>query len=233
MKILDSVFDILFPPKCVFCGKLTDKETDNAPLLCADCEKSLPFTTHSGGITKGDFFSSCVSPLYYRNTVRASIHRFKFDRQESYARLYGKLIADCLAQHPEIKWDLITWVPISRKRFRKRGFNQAQTIAEYVAKNTGTTLWKTLRKIRHTPAQSTLSDKSQRRANIAGAYAMEKSVDVSGLSILLIDDVVTTGSTLSECSKVLLLAGAERVYCATLAKAGSSKVKPKTGKSAK
>ena len=87
-----------------------------------------------------------------------------------------------------------------------------------------------LKKIRDTKAQSTLKDKSQRRANIAGAYALTSGMDIKGLSILLIDDVVTTGSTLSECAKMLLLGGAERIYCATVAKAGTSKVKAKSKK---
>lgn len=84
-----------------------------------------------------------------------------------------------------------------------------------------------LKKTRDTKAQSTLKDKSQRRANITGAYKLMSGIDIKGLNILLVDDVVTTGSTLSECAKILLLGGAERVYCATLAKAGTTSVKAK------
>ena len=91
-------------------------------------------------------------------------------------------------------------------------------------------MWGMLKKIRDTKAQSTLKDKSQRRANIAGAYTLARGIDVSGLNILLIDDVVTTGSTISECAKMLLMGGAERIYCATVAKAGTSKVKAKSKK---
>lgn len=223
MGILSTLADVLFPPKCVFCGKLTSADSEER-YICPECEKALPWTSPSSGVTHGDYFIKCVSPLFYRGAVRDSILKFKFGGKEANARLYGRLIAECLSCHPDIKLDLITWVPLSRRRMRKRGYNQAQSIAESVAASTGIHLWKTVKKIRHTPAQSSLADKSQRRANISGAYMMEKSVDVTGLSILIIDDVITTGSTLSECSRVLLMAGAERIYCATLAKAGNSKV---------
>ena len=225
MGIRDTFLDILFPPKCVFCGKLTDPLTDENKFLCSGCASVLPWTTKASGVTNGSFFVKCVSPLFYRGVVRDSIHRFKFGKQESNAGLYGMMIAACLVQHPDIKFDLITWVPLSRRRFWQRGFNQAQSIAESVALCTGTPLWKTLKKTRHTAAQSSLKDSARRRANIAGAYAVIDSVNVSGLSLLLIDDVVTTSSTLSECSRMLLMAGAEKVYCATLAKAGTAKVR--------
>ena len=223
MGILSKLADVLFPPKCVFCGKLTSSDLEER-FICPECEKSLPWTSPSGGVTRGDFFVKCVSPLFYRGAVRDSVLKFKFGGRESNAGLYGRLIADCLSSHPDIKFDLITWVPLSRRRMRSRGYNQAQAIAESVAVSTNVPLWKTVKKVRHTPAQSSLADKSQRRANISGAFVMEKSVDVTDLSILIIDDVVTTGSTLSECARVLLMSGAERVYCATLAKAGNSKV---------
>ena len=223
MGILSKLADVLFPPKCVFCGKLTSSDLEER-FICPECEKSLPWTSPSGGVTHGDFFVKCVSPLFYRGAVRDSVLKFKFGGRESNAGLYGRLIAACLSSHPDIKFDLITWVPLSRRRMRSRGYNQAQAIAESVAVSTNVPLWKTVKKSRHTPAQSSLADKSQRRANISGAFVMEKSVDVTDLSILIIDDVVTTGSTLSECARVLLMAGAERVYCATLAKAGNSKV---------
>jgi competence protein ComFC len=223
MSIFTMLADIIFPPKCVFCGKLTADDSGDR-FLCRECISSLPWTSPSSGVTNGDFFVKCVSPLFYRGAVRDSVLKFKFGGKESYADLYGRLIAECLAEHPEIRYDLITWVPLSRRRLRTRGYNQARSLAEAVAVNTGAYLWKTVKKVRHTPAQSSLADKSQRRANISGAFVMDKSVDVTGLSVLIIDDVVTTASTLSECSRVLLTAGAERVYCATLAKAGNTKV---------
>jgi len=164
---------------------------------------------------------------------RDSIHRFKFYRCDFYAEIYSKLIEECLGKHPDIVFDYITWVPLSRKRLRKRGYDQVKLIADKLARTIDKPIWCMLKKARDTKAQSTLQDKSKRRANIAGAYTIAHNTDVHGLSILLIDDVVTTGSTLSECAKVLLLGGAERVYCATVAKAGTSSVKIRKNKSSK
>ena len=231
MKLKDAVLDILFPPKCTFCHNLMWREENRH--ICASCLTSLPWTTETNGVTKCDYISKCVSPLFYRGYVRDSIHRFKFYRRDFYASVYATLIENCLAQHPDITFDYITWVPLSRKRLRKRGYDQARLIADKLARDTGTPIWKMLSKIRDTKAQSTLQDKSKRRANIAGAYTLSRGTDVTGLNILLIDDVVTTGSTLSECAKVLLLAGAERIYCATAAKAGTSAVKAKKSSSGK
>lgn len=223
MKLLDKLFDILFPAKCTFCHNLMWHEENSK--ICNSCMHDLPRTTESNGVTKCDYITKCISPLFYRDFVRDSIHRFKFYRCDFYAGVYSELIRDCLNKHPDIVFDYITWVPLSRKRLRKRGYDQAKLIADNLARAMGKPIWCMLKKTRDTKAQSTLQDKSKRRANIAGAYMISHGTNVCGLNILLIDDVVTTGATLSECAKVLLLNGADRVYCATVAKAGTSSVK--------
>lgn len=227
MKFLHKLFDLLFPPKCIFCHKLLWDGDGDGDSICNKCETSLPYTTEANGVTTADFITKCVSPLFYRDNVRSSIHRYKFHRCDFYCKPYAKLIEECLEKHPDITFDYITWVPLSRKRLRKRGYDQAKLLADCLARDLNKPIWGMLRKIRNTKTQSTLKDKSQRRANIAGAYTLSHGTDVQGLTILLVDDVVTTGSTLSECAKVLLLGGAERVYCATVAKAGISAVKAK------
>ncbi|MBQ8831552.1 MAG: ComF family protein [Oscillospiraceae bacterium] len=230
MKFLDKLIELAFPPKCIFCHKLLWRGDDDGDFICNSCENNLPRTTTANGVTTADFIAKCVSPLFYRDNVRESIHRFKFYRCQFYSTPYAHLIRECLDNHPDIKFDYITWVPLSKKRYRNRGYDQAQCLAEALARLFDIPLWGMLKKTRHTKAQSTLKDKSQRRANIAGAYALSHGIDIKGMSILLVDDVVTTGSTLSECAKVLLLGGAERIYCVTLAKAGTSKVKAKPKK---
>ena len=230
MKFLDKLIELAFPPKCLFCHKLLWSDDGDGDFICSSCRNDLPRTTVANSVTVTDFATKCVSPLFYRNYVRDSVHRFKFYHCRFYSIPYAHLIKECLENHPDIKFDYITWVPLSRKRYRKRGYDQAQALAEALAHTLNTPLWGMLQKTRDTKAQSTLKDKSQRRANIAGAYKLSRGIDIKGMSILLVDDVVTTGSTLSECAKVLLLAGAERIYCATVAKAGTSKVKAKSKK---
>lgn len=221
MSIFDKLLDLVFPQKCIFCHELL-WQNDAKDNICGKCRTQLPWTTETSGITKADFVTKCVSPLFYRDFVRESVKRYKFHRCDFYCTTYASLIKECLLKHPDIKFDYITWVPLSRKRLRTRGYDQSRLIADVLARDLDKPIWCMLRKARHTTAQSTLKDKSERRANIDGAYTLAPHTDVTGLNILLIDDVVTTGSTISECAKVLLLGGAERIYCATIAKAGSS-----------
>ena len=116
------------------------------------------------------------------------------------------------------QFDTVTWVPVSKKREHERGYDQARLLAKATAKALGLPLTPTLHKQRNTQPQSGTGDAAKRRANIAGAYRMKTGADVTGKRILLMDDIVTTGATLSECARVLGKAGAEQVVCATVAR---------------
>ncbi len=215
MGILSHFLDLLFPPRCVFCHSfLRDGSSDP---VCAKCRQKLPRTS-GGGKQKGDFFEYCIAPLYYEDDVRQSIHRFKFGECTGYAGTYGKLIADCIRENLDDKYDLITWAPLSSKRLKSRGYDQSMLIAMAAALELDDVAVETLRK-KDVPAQSSLGGEAQRRANIAGAYTVIDPELIDGKTILLIDDVVTTGATLSECSRMLRMAGAERVICAAVARA--------------
>jgi len=184
---------------------------------CDKCTESLPFTDNRGE-QKGEFFDFCVSPLYYRGTVRKSLLRYKFGGATAYAATYGKLLADCIREHPGIDYDIISWVPLSSKRERSRGYDQAMLLALATALELGDVAAETLNKQIDARAQSELGDREERSANISGAYYVPDPDLVEGKRVLLIDDVVTTGSTLDECAKALLAAGAARVACASLAR---------------
>jgi len=184
---------------------------------CDRCTESLPFADNSGE-QKGEFFDFCVSPLYYRGTVRKSVLRYKFGGAAAYAATYGKLLAGCIREHPGIGYDIISWVPLSSKRERSRGYDQAMLLALATALELGDVAAETLNKQIDARAQSELGDREERSANISGAYYVPDPDLVEGKCVLLIDDVVTTGSTLDECAKALLAAGAARVVCASLAR---------------
>jgi ComF family protein len=216
MGILSTVLDLFFPPKCMFCGKFLQKGTD---CLCENCAGELPFTRGAQIRQKGDFYDECVSPLLYEGNVRKSILRFKFKGATAYADCYGKLMAECIREYLSGKYDLITWVPLSVKRAKDRGYDQAMLLALAVALALDDVAVETLAKTSHVQAQSTITDKEMRRANVSGVYELKDQELIDGKRILLIDDIITTGSTLSECARVLLLSGAEAVVCATLARA--------------
>jgi len=219
MSFFSSILNLIFPPKCVFCSKILHKTDDG---WCDKCTESLPYADDHGK-QDGDVFDFCVSPLYYTGTVRRSILRYKFNNAYYYADTYGKVLAECIQECKDIKfhnmdYDIISWVPLSNKRERKRGYDQAMLLATATASQLGEVAVETLKKPHDVQAQSELGDKAERSANISGAYATADSDNIQGKRILLIDDVVTTGSTLEECSRVLLSAGACGVICATLAR---------------
>lgn len=215
-----ALLDLLFPPRCPFCQKLL---AEGEAGLCSACQKNLPWLTGAEAEQKGEFYRRCVSPLRYQGEVRASIHRYKFKGRRGYAGVYGALVAQCIADHLAGEYDLITWVPLSARRRRKRGYDQAALLAGAAGRMLNVEAVPTLGKKRDTPAQSGLKGEARRRANVLGAYDVLNSVQVSGRRVLLVDDVLTTGATLSECARVLRTAGATQVVCATLARTQTGK----------
>jgi len=213
-EILHKFLNLLFPPKCVFCGKILDDPDEK---WCDKCTESLPYIDNCG-IQNGEYFDFCVSPLYYTGVVRRSVLNYKFRDASQYAGVYGIFLADCIKRCPDIAYDIITWVPLSARRERKRGYDQARILAEATASELDNTIIETLKKQRDVQAQSELGDKAERSINIGGAYEAVDYEVFTGKRILLIDDVITTGSTLDECAKVLLAAGAAGIICATLAR---------------
>lgn len=217
MKGLVAAFlDLLFPPRCVFCRALLPSQGNG---VCGACQSELPWLVGSAAEQKGEFYHGCVSPLRYQGKVRASIQRYKFKGMRGYAGPYGKLLAQCIRDRLAGEFDQISWTPLSWKRKRERGYDQAYLLARVVAEELGCPIVATLRKQRHTHAQSGLQGAAERRANVLGAYVILKQAQIADQCILLIDDVITSGSTLSECARILRTAGAKRVVCATLARA--------------
>ena len=216
MSLGAAVLDLLFPPKCPFCRRLLE---DPRALLCPDCQRSLPWLTGKRGERRVEFADSCLSPLAYRDRVPDAVRRFKFSGARSYAGPFGALMAQCAQDGLEELPDLVAWAPLSRKRLRERGYDQAELLARRVGELLGLPVVPLLEKSRHTPPQSGLEEAGQRRANALGAYELLPGNREAGRRVLLVDDVVTSGATLSECARTLRQGGAERVDCLTLAQA--------------
>ena len=217
MKAIDALLDLLFPPKCPFCHRLLK---EGEPYFCADCQKNLPWSAGPQGQQDLEFLSGCISPLFYRENVPDGVHRFKFGNCPGYSKTFGLLMAQAARDAwPDVDFDAVVWVPLSKRRKRNRGYDQAELLAKEVGIRLSLTIQNILVKKRHTPAQSRQSENSARKANVLGAYDIAKKADVAGKVLLLCDDVVTTGSTLSECARILRTAGAAKVYAVTLARA--------------
>ena len=213
MSVFSGLLDLLFPPRCAFCNHILRGDERG---MCRKCRGSIS-RTQNGGMRTGEFFSVCVSPLVYERSVRDAILRFKFHDVTAYAEVFGELMADTIRETLAGRYDLITWVPLSEKRLRGRGYDQAMLLAMAAALRLDDAPVELLKKHTDVPAQSGAGSPEKRRANISGVYAAADEELVRGKRILLIDDIITTGATLSECARTLRAAGAEDVVCCTLA----------------
>ncbi|MCD7853201.1 MAG: double zinc ribbon domain-containing protein [Oscillospiraceae bacterium] len=215
MGVFSTMLDLLFPPRCVFCRSFVKS---HAAPFCEKCRSSLPYTS-GGGAQKGDFFSVCVSPLYYEGDVRESMLRYKFKGATGYAKVYGGLLADCIRENLAGRYDLISWVPLSRGRLKERGYDQSMLLAMAAALELEDVAVSALEKTVEATRQSMAGSAEKRRANISGAYHAVDTELIADKRILLIDDIVTTGATLSECARTLRAAGAREVVCAAVCRA--------------
>lgn len=214
MKLIQYLLDLIFPPKCPFCGRVLERYEQG---MCERCQPVLPWT--DGENDPVELCDVSLSPLLYRDGVREAMHRFKFLRGQEHANLFGTLMAQCLRDRLDETVDAVVWVPLSRKGLRRRGYDQSELLARHVAEEMGLPLVCTLEKIRETTTQSSVKGDSARRANVVGAYRVRAGVDLTGKRVVLVDDVVTSGATLSECALCLRLAGAADVYALTFARA--------------
>ena len=201
----------VYPPKCVLCATVLPKnETD----FCAFCRVTAPECEKYQ--FRFSFLAGWTAVWYYKDTVKGSLTRYKFRGRRQYASAYGRKLAMKL-QDRGVEFDTLTFVPISPLRKARRGYDQVALLSKAVGRELGIKSCRTLRKIRNTPPQSGITDPAQRRANVLGAYKAVNEEQIRGKRILLLDDIITTGATASECARVLLTAGAKEVHCAALA----------------
>lgn len=219
-ELLNLLMELLFPPKCMLCRRLLDS---GEAAVCPSCLVSeLPELEREA--PKVEYFEKSAATFRYEEPVIGAILRFKFQGMASYAQQFGSWMAGTIRDKLEGQFDLISWVPCSRRRIWSRGFDQAELLARAIGKELGMEPVRTLRKLRHNPKQSRTKGAARRKANVLGAYGAWKPEQFRGKRILLIDDVLTTGATLSECGKTLRLAGAGELVCAVLASAHTDKI---------
>jgi ComF family protein len=177
--------------------------------LCEDCLRKRPF------------YEAAWAPYRYEGAILKGIHRLKYGSKGFLADALGPLLSQFATERidgsPSV---LIMPVPLHPKRLRERGFNQSLLLARHVSGCLHIDLdFLSLRRVRYTPPQASLA-KKERLQNVQGAFELKNSDAVKGRSILLVDDVVTTGNTLNECARILRKAGAEKVFGLSLARTG-------------
>lgn len=223
-RVWNKLLDLLFPPKCPFCGRVQEQGG-----ICPRCEKELPWVSESEMIREGAGGLRCAGALWYEDLARKGLLRLKFQSVPAAAKPMGELIARCAAEKFSGEFDTVTWVPVSRRRLRQRGYDQAELLARSACALWGVEPVRLLDKVQDNPAQSGIRDAAARRANVLGVYDVVE--DVSGKRILLVDDICTTGATLTECIRVLKEAGAAEVMCVAAALTREHKTSKKVHKS--
>lgn len=190
-------------PKCRICGRPIQAITPGAG-LCIECQRLKPAFTQA----------LAVGP--YESHLREAIHLLKYQGRKAMAPFLGKLLLETLKQYP-LDCHLVLPVPLAPGRLRERGFNQAELLAREIAKGLGIPFSAgILIKPQETPHQTGLT-REERRKNLQGAFRVKDPEKIRGKKILVVDDVLTTGSTATEVAKTLLAWGAAQIYIITLA----------------
>lgn len=230
-----ATLDLLLPPVCLLCADPLSSSSGIS--LCTSCLSKVPplgeghctccaqpfhspASNHLCGkcLQQPPAFSSVHAAGLYQGSVRDAVHKLKYRSQLALAKPLGELIsATLLAQCKEFAPDRIIPVPLHAKRLRQRGYNQSVEIARPVARSLKVPLdVKMLKRARYTPPQQGLTAKD-RRKNLRNAFALTSVPRAE--KVLLIDDVMTTGETLRECSRLLLEGGAQEVCVAVVGRA--------------
>lgn len=227
-RLLRVLLDLLYPPKCVFCGRLL--EESELP-VCPRCARKTPRLRGAESVQRGRWFQRCVSAYPHEGAAREAVIHYKYYRKMYCGVFLGQSMADCARSQLDGPFDLVTWVPVHRRRRWKRGFDQCQLLAKMVARAFGTPPVNTLVKRKNAKSLTrTGGGWDARREAVRDLYALSVGPEtLAGKRVLLVDDVVTTGSTLEETSRVLRQGGAAEVCCVTATRTLQRDKKAETG----
>ncbi|MCH5191662.1 MAG: ComF family protein [Oscillospiraceae bacterium] len=232
-KIKDFILSLILTKQCRYCGELIErKET-----LCEDCKRTLP-------VIKGEKCKSCgaeksrcdckgrqmrydgvTAPFYYENGIRTSLQLLKFGGRDYIAYSLAQDMAKSVTEDfVGITFDFITYIPFTGYQKRHRPYNQSELLAGCLSAALKIPCKDVLIKLFETGIQHRMGS-AERSGNVLGVYDVKSSDLVKGKTVLLVDDIKTTGATLNECARILKIRGAEKVYCVTAALTGKNEKK--------
>lgn len=231
LNIKEILLDFLYPPRCPICDGLLKSSKERC---CKKCRPKLPWVKGPVCMKCGkpvsnpeqEFCSDCLrtehyfdqgaAAFTYSGGIRRSLYRMKFGNRRDYLDFYADaMTAACRKYLQQWDPDVIAAVPMHRSRRRKRGYNQAELLAKKISLRTGIPFErKLLRCIRKAGEQKTLNRK-ERLSNLYGCYEVTREIP-RGMSVLIVDDVYTTGSTMDEIGRILKKSGAASIYFVVL-----------------
>ena len=218
MRFIKDIYylllDFIYPNKCIVCKEFVGHNDHSICSQCLGNFDEIPKKNLVNKLSVNDGIDSAFSRWYFKNGFDDVIHSLKYSDMAKLGKELGYCLGKNITPGDFQSIDSITAVPLHRVKYRDRGYNQAEWIGKGLAD-----IWqipfdkKILKRNRFTVSQTTLN-KEERQANMANAFTVEK--DVTDKSILVVDDVLTTGSTTSACAQVLKTAGAKQVHVLTL-----------------
>lgn len=225
-ELLRRVRYVFYPRRCALCGAVVSPDTE----ICSRCGEAahrvpLPICLYCGcgvrdcacGKHRSRFAAAFASPFYYTGVVCAGIRRLKFQEEPEVAEVLGREMARFARRaYAGVRFDLVTFVPMTRREMRERRYNQSELLARAAAEELLLPCVPTLEKLYETKRQRVL-DRRRRSGNVFGVFEVTDAQAIRGKRILLCDDLRTTGATLTECAKMLRIRGAREVLCLTAA----------------
>ena len=234
-ELLGALLDIAMPRHCAGCGS---PMSDKPGHLCWDCLAQLPIIQPPYCAICGDPVDGAIEHEYacawctrrrpafelarsaarYRGALKDILHRFKYSHATFVEDDLVSLLSGCARAHfPCSDVDVVTFVPLHRRKERERTYNQARLLASGLARELGKPMAACALRVRSTSTQTHLTAE-QRAANVKNAFLAREPAWLDGRTVLLVDDVMTTGATVNECARALKDGGAARVFVATVAR---------------
>lgn len=226
LPLYEYILYAFFPRRCPLCNTALPPDMP----MCEKCESELhrieDDVCRKCARVKDDcicdsqrmFFEAQTAPFYYLGSAKRSVRSLKFENKTQNAYGLGEFMAQCVKKHFEdVEFDFVCCVPLSEQSLDRRGYNQSALLAKEVARRLKLPFEeKLLSRPFHGKEQKTLGG-IERFGGVIGSFDCRKSRKLQNATVLLCDDISTTGATLNECAKMLLLQGADRVYCVSAA----------------
>lgn len=229
--VKDTLLWMFFTNHCRYCNKVIGKDE----ILCAQCNNNLPLIKEEKckycGVEKIRCdckkhrmeYDGISAPFYYEDGIKECVHLLKFSGKEFLARNLSEAMAESVKEDFKgIEFDFICFVPFSKMNKITRKYNPSQLLAEHLSQDLKIPINPVLLKLFENENQRNLN-MTERTGNVFGVYDIKEGIDVRGKTILLVDDVKTTGATLNNCAAILKIRGAKKVYCVTAALSVSKK----------
>lgn len=209
---MNRITAIFFPPKCPYCSRIISHDMTE----CITCRAMFPKAPRIEPLPGGEI---CIAPFSYDSRVRAAIEDYKFRGKSFNCHSFGSAVANAIktVYYKDMEFEVITSVPMSVDRKHKRGFNQSELIARYAAKLLGKPYVEMMYRDKGGAVQHELTIEQRRNKPEDHTFHAIDPEKIKERSILLIDDIITSGVTMSDCCRVLKENGAERILCAAAA----------------